>query len=66
MRHWRTVDYEDIYIKEYATVPALCTDLDDYFRLYNQERPHQSVGYCVPAEVHFAVNVPILWPADPL
>jgi len=59
-RLWRTVKYEDIYIKEYATVPALFTGLGDYFDLYNYERPHQSLGYCTPADVHFAVNVPIL------
>ena len=59
-RLWRTVKYEDIYIKEYATVPDLAAGLDDYFQLYNYERPHQSLGYCVPADVHFDVKVPIL------
>jgi putative transposase len=59
-RLWRTVKYENIYIKEYAAVPALFTGLSDYFELYNYERPHQSLGYRTPADVHFAVNVPIL------
>lgn len=59
-RLWRTVKYEDIYIKEYATVSALFTGLSDYFDLYNYERPHQSLDYCTPADVHFAANVPIL------
>ena len=59
-RLWRTVKYEDIYIKEYATVPALFAGLGDYFDLYNYERPHQSLDYCTPADVHFAVNVPFL------
>lgn len=59
-RLWRTVKYEDVYIKEYATVPALFTGLGDYFDLYNYERPHQSLDYCTPADVHFAVNVPFL------
>ena len=36
-RLWRTVKYEDIYIKEYATVPALFTSLSDHFDLYNYE-----------------------------
>lgn len=58
-RLWRTVKYEDIYPKAYANVPALFTGLSDYFHLYNYERPHQSLGYCMPADVHFAVNVPI-------
>jgi putative transposase len=59
-RLWRTVKYEDIYIKEYTSVPALVAGLEDYFQLYNYERPHQSLGYRVPADVHFAVKVPIL------
>jgi putative transposase len=52
-RLWRTVKYEDIYIKEYASVPALEFGLQDYFQLYNYERPHQSLSYRVPAEVQF-------------
>lgn len=59
-RLWCTVKYEDIYIKKYATVPELLTDLGDYFDLYNYEWPHQSLGYCTSADAHFAVNLPIL------
>ena len=55
-RLWRTVKYEDLYIKEYATIPALETGLHDYFQLYNYERPHQSLAYRTPADVHLAVN----------
>lgn len=59
-RLWRTIKYEDIYIKKYATGPELLTDLGDYFDLYNYEWPHQSLGYCTPADVHFSVILPIL------
>lgn len=59
-RLWRSVKYEDIYLKEYDSVLELAAGLEDYFQLYNYERPHQSLGYLVPADVHFAVNVPIL------
>ncbi|MCB9138593.1 MAG: transposase [Caldilineaceae bacterium] len=52
-RLWRTVKYEDLYIKEYSTVPMLIGGLHAYFRFYNQERLHQSLGYCPPAELHF-------------
>ena len=52
-RLWRTVKYEDIYIKDYATVPDLFNGLRAYFQLYNYERPHQSLDYQTPAEVHF-------------
>lgn len=53
-RLWRTVKYEDLYIKEYSTVPALAAGLEQYFHFYNQERLHQSLDYRTPAEVHFA------------
>ena len=59
-RLWRTVKYEDIYLKGYETVPALAAGLSDYFQLYNFDRPHQSLGYRTPADVHFAVEVPVL------
>ncbi len=52
-RLWRSVKYEDIYIKEYVTVAALFAGLGNYFHLYNYERPHQSLDYRVPADVHF-------------
>ena len=53
-RLWRSVKYEDIYLKDYAAVPELEAGLTDYFRFYNDERPHQSLDYRTPAEVHFA------------
>jgi putative transposase len=54
-RLWRTVKYEDIDLKEYETVSALEAGLTHYFHFYNHhhQRPHQSLQYCVPAEVHF-------------
>jgi putative transposase len=53
-RLWRSVKYEDIYIKDYGSVPALDAGLLAYFVLYNRERPHQSLAYRTPAEVHFS------------
>jgi putative transposase len=53
-RLWRSVKYEDLYINEYPTVPALETGLHTYFQLYNYERPHQSLAYRTPAAIHFA------------
>ena len=52
-RLWRTVKYEDIYLKEYANVPSLIRGLGGYFDFYNQERPHQSLEYCTPASIHW-------------
>jgi putative transposase len=53
-RLWRTVKYEDIYLKDYGTAPQLDAGLHAYFQFYNHERLHQSLDYCTPAEVHFA------------
>ncbi len=50
-RLWRSLKYEDIYLKDYATVPQLYEGLTDYFHFYNQERPHQALDYRVPQEV---------------
>ncbi len=55
-RLWRTVKYEDIYIKDYETVDDLKKGLRHYFWFYNNERPHQSLGDRTPAEVYFQRN----------
>jgi len=64
-RLWRTVKYEDIYIKEYATVPDLFNGLRAYFQLYNYERPHQSLDYQTPAEVYFGGRQEFSLPLNP-
>ncbi len=51
-RLWRSVKYEDIYIRGYETVPELQRGLARYFVFYNQERLHQSLGYETPLEVY--------------
>lgn len=48
------VKYEDIYLKEYATVPVLYTGLHKYFHFYNYARPHQSLADRTPAAVYQA------------
>jgi putative transposase len=52
-RLWRSVKYEHVYLFDYATVPELDVGLQHYFTFYNHERPHQSLGYEVPVNVHF-------------
>ena len=51
-RLWRSVKYEDIYIKDYDRVPDLESGLTTYFVFYDEERPHQSLGYRTPGEVY--------------
>ncbi len=49
---WRTVKYEEVYIHSYDTVKEARESLDNYFRFYNSERLHQSLGYKTPQEVY--------------
>jgi putative transposase len=51
-RLWRTVKYEDIYLYCYEGVAELQQGLQRYFRFYNEERLHQSLGYRTPATVY--------------
>ena len=53
-RLWRTVKYEEVYLKEYTTVPGAIQSLAEYFRFYNDERLHQALGYRPPAAVYTA------------
>lgn len=55
-RLWRSVKYEDIYIKKYQSVVALRVGLEAYFHFYNYQRPHQSLAYHTPAERYFGAQ----------
>ena len=50
-RLWRTVKYEEVYLKAYSAGREAKAGLDAYFRFYNAQRPHQALGYRTPAEV---------------
>ena len=52
-RLWRTVKYEEVYLKAYQDSREARASLDNYFCFYNAERPHQALGYRTPAEVFF-------------
>lgn len=52
-RLWRSVKYEDIYIKDYQSVSELKYGLEQYFWHYNNERPHQGLDGKTPAMVYF-------------
>lgn len=52
-RLWRTVKYEDIYLKNYDTVIELDQGLERYFHFYNNERFHQSLDYMTPSQVYY-------------
>jgi putative transposase len=52
-RLWRTVKYEEVYLRDYRDGWHAESSLAAYFRLYNEERIHQALGYRTPAEVYY-------------
>lgn len=52
-RLWRSVKYEEVYLKEYASPREARLGLTRYFNFYNHERPHQALDYQTPAQVYF-------------
>ena len=52
-RFWRSLKYEDVYLKDYQSISDLRAGLTDYFHFYNYERFHQSLNYKTPAEIYF-------------
>ena len=51
-RLWRSVKYEEVYLKDYESVPDARAGIERYFRFYNQERLHQSLQYRTPAAIY--------------
>jgi len=52
-RLWRTIKYENVYIMGYETPKSARVGITDYLKFYNEERIHQSLGYCTPAEIYY-------------
>jgi putative transposase len=53
-RLWRSLKYEEVYIKAYGSVAAARLGLGSWLRFYNDERPHQALDYRTPCEVFAA------------
>ena len=53
-RLWRSVKYEEIYLREYAAIPMAQKGLSRWFKRYNSWRPHQGLGNRTPDEVYNA------------
>lgn len=51
-RLWRSLKYEEVYLKDYASVGEARKGIGEYFAFYNTRRPHQSLAYKTPYEVH--------------
>ncbi len=52
-RLWRTVKYEEVYLKDYETPREAMQGLATFFVRYNEWRQHQALGYQTPASVYF-------------
>ena len=63
-RRWRTVKYEEVYLKAYASVLETKRGLEDYFRFYNGLRPHQALGYRTPAEIFHGEHGAVVGESD--
>ena len=53
-RLWRSLKYEEVYLRDYQSVTEARTSIGNYFRFYNQERLHQSLEYRTPARLYLA------------
>lgn len=56
-RLWRSVKYEEVYLRAYQDAREAKISLGNYFRFYNNQRPHQALEYRVPAE---AYGIPVV------
>ena len=53
-RLWRSLKYEEVYLRDYLRVPEARAGIGRYFQFYNHERPHQSLDYRTPAAIYLA------------
>jgi putative transposase len=51
-RLWRSLKYEEVYLRDYRMVPEARAGIGRYFQFYNYERPHQSLEYRTPADLY--------------
>lgn len=54
-RLWRSLKYEDVYLKNYTGVADAIANIRTYFLFYNNVRPHQSLNYLTPQQLYFGL-----------
>ena len=64
-RLWRSIKYEEVYLKAYQNGTEARKGIGAYLAFYNQERPHQALGYRSPGQVFQAVSPECLLEHDP-
>ena len=52
-RLWRSLKYEEVYLRDYESCKDAKVSINDYFSFYNNERLHSALGYCPPTEIYF-------------
>lgn len=55
-RLWRSLKYEEVYLKDYETVPECREGIARWFQFYNHDRLHQSLGYRPPSEIYMRAS----------
>jgi len=55
-RLWRTIKYEEVYLKDYTSPREAREGLRDYLNFYNEQRIHQALDYRTPAEVYLTAS----------
>jgi putative transposase len=53
-RLWRSVKYENVFLRQYTSVAELHAGLTRYFHHYNTQRPHQALGYQTPDAIYYS------------
>ncbi|PXX21306.1 putative transposase [Burkholderia pyrrocinia] len=53
-RVWRSIKYEEVYLKAYESVSYARRSIAEYIELYNRKRPHSSLADRTPDEAYFA------------
>ncbi|GER65923.1 hypothetical protein BpJC7_10510 [Weizmannia acidilactici] len=51
-RFWRTIKYEEVYLKDYNSPREARKEIGNYIHFYNHERFHQSLGFQTPASIY--------------
>ena len=55
-RFWRSLKYEEVYLKDYQTVYEANQSIGEYIEKYNTRRLHQSLGYKTPAQIYYKTD----------
>lgn len=58
-RLWKSVKYEEVYLRAYASVSDARASIGQYLAFYNGRRPHQSLGRQAPDQAYFNALQPI-------